>query len=114
MLTFSNWILPRIEFSMLSCGRVLFIISPILGWGGSKKEADLTRELSSSRLTRMNDCLQPVMQYWVGSSRHGDPTNYWTPNARCLKGMLHDLDCWRVETKLHDLHGGRLITHAWR
>jgi tRNA (mo5U34)-methyltransferase len=84
-------------------------------WGGIKKAADMTREtLIIETATSMNDRSEPAMQYWVGDSLHGDPTNFWTPNEHCLRAMLMDMGFSRVDTILHNRGGGRLVARAWR
>lgn len=38
----------------------------------------------------------PLMQFFPGATRDGDPTNYWGPNVRCVDAMLTETE-FRVE-----------------
>jgi tRNA (mo5U34)-methyltransferase len=38
----------------------------------------------------------PLMQFFPGAVCHGDPTNYWGPNVRCVEAMLTETE-FRVE-----------------
>jgi tRNA (mo5U34)-methyltransferase len=38
----------------------------------------------------------PLMQFFQGAAYHGDPTNYWGPNVRCVEAMLGETE-FRVE-----------------
>jgi tRNA (mo5U34)-methyltransferase len=55
-----------------------------------------------------NACL---MQFYPGESLNGDPSNYWAPNAACVRGLL---DAAGFETTAEDVAGPRGIFHARR
>jgi hypothetical protein len=51
------------------------------------------------------------MQFYPGDSLNGDHSNYWAPNAACMRGML---DAAGFETTAEDVAGSRGIFHARR
>jgi hypothetical protein len=51
------------------------------------------------------------MQFYPGESLNGDPSNYWAPNAACVRGLL---DAAGFETTAEDVAGPRGIFHARR
>jgi tRNA (mo5U34)-methyltransferase len=52
-----------------------------------------------------------LMQFYPGDSLNGDHSNYWAPNAACMRGML---DAAGFETTAEDVAGSRGIFHARR
>jgi tRNA (mo5U34)-methyltransferase len=52
-----------------------------------------------------------LMQFYPGDTLNGDPSNYWAPNAACVRGMLGAAG---FETKAEDVAGSRGIFHARR
>ena len=62
----------------------------------------------------------PLMRYHLGASLFGDPTNYWSPNVRCLQDMLREIGFVRFEHvpsptfPEQTLDRARVVMHAWR
>jgi tRNA (mo5U34)-methyltransferase len=52
-----------------------------------------------------------LMQFYPGDTLNGDHSNYWAPNAACVRGML---DAAGFETTAEDVAGSRGIFHARR
>ncbi|MGH6985830.1 MAG: class I SAM-dependent methyltransferase [Caulobacteraceae bacterium] len=70
-------------------------------------------------VTTHDDFEIPVAHYHVGSSLRGDPTNFWTPNRRCLEDMLRDCGFSRFEavpnpSVAQNPELERTVMHAWR
>lgn len=59
----------------------------------------------------MQEIAAPAMRFYPGSEANNDPTNWWGPNAACLKAMLLDVGFRRVEVKQA---APRAVLHAWR
>ncbi len=49
----------------------------------------------------LHDVASPAMQFFPGSELDGDPTNWWSPNPRCLTEMLLALGFRRVDFTPH-------------
>jgi tRNA (mo5U34)-methyltransferase len=55
---------------------------------------------------------KPVMQFHPGSTLGNDPTNWWTPNRRCVEAMLRDLGFKQVRFTQPDWRWRRGLFHA--
>lgn len=60
----------------------------------------------------MIDSDKPVMRFYPGDEINGDSTNWWGPNAACVKAMLHDVGFAHVE-QLPSM-AGRVVMRASR
>lgn len=54
----------------------------------------------------------PAMRFYPGSEINGDPTNWWGPNAVCIRAMLNDVGFAQVDE--YPAHGSRVVMHARR
>jgi tRNA (mo5U34)-methyltransferase len=52
-----------------------------------------------------------LMQFYPGDTLRGDPTNYWAPNAACMRGMMRTAG---FEVIGEDVQGTRGIWHGRR
>ena len=57
---------------------------------------------------------KPVMQFHPGQTLENDPTNWWTPNRRCLEEMLRDIGFRQIRFTQPDWRGRRGMFHARR
>ena len=57
---------------------------------------------------------RPVMQFHPGRTLENDPTNWWTPNRRCVEDMLRDLGFRRIRFTQPDWRWRRGLFHAQR
>ena len=57
---------------------------------------------------------KPVMQFHPGQTLENDPTNWWTPNRRCVEEMLRDIGFRRIRFTQPDWRGRRGMFHARR
>jgi tRNA (mo5U34)-methyltransferase len=86
-------------------------------FGGLKKASEMCNDhLVVETHTDMNDIIEPVMRFHLGSSLNGDPTNFWSPNENCLLDMLRELNFKRFETSRRPAESkeGRMVVHAWK
>ena len=98
---------------VLFAGVLYHLRHPFLGL---EHASSLTRDLLIvETATSMNHVLEPVLRYHLGAELNGDPTNFWTPNERCLRDMLTELGFKRIDTVITSSRGApRLVAHAWR
>lgn len=66
-----------------------------------------------TRMT-MRHSRKPVMQFHPGRTLENDPTNWWTPNRRCVEAMLRDLDFRQIRFTQPDWRWRRGLFHARR
>jgi tRNA (mo5U34)-methyltransferase len=59
----------------------------------------------------MTDTDKPAMRFYPDSEVNNDATNWWGPNAACIKAMLLDVGFKRVEITRS---APRAVLHAWR
>lgn len=59
----------------------------------------------------MTDTDKPAMRFYPGDEVNNDATNWWGPNAACIKAMLLDVGFKRVEITRS---APRAVLHAWR
>ncbi|HEY7580204.1 MAG TPA: methyltransferase domain-containing protein [Acetobacteraceae bacterium] len=64
-----------------------------------------------TRMT-MRHLRKPVMQFHPGGTLGSDPTNWWTPNRRCVEAMLRDLGFQRIRFTQPDWRWRRGMFHA--
>lgn len=57
---------------------------------------------------------KPVMQFHPGQTLENDPTNWWTPNRRCVEEMLRDIGFRQIRFTQPDWRGRRGMFHARR
>ncbi len=57
---------------------------------------------------------KPVMQFHPSGTLENDPTNWWTPNRRCVEAMLRDIGFQRIRFTQPDWRGRRGMFHAGR
>jgi tRNA (mo5U34)-methyltransferase len=62
----------------------------------------------------LRDIDRPAMAFYPGDELLGDKTNWWGPNERCMKALLHGHDFAEVEFAEHPGGPARGIFHAWR
>ena len=85
-------------------------------FGGLKKAADMYDEcLVVETHSDMNNINEPVMRYYLGRELANDPTNYWGPNAPCLKAMMREIGFTRFESHFFEtgVKSTRLFMHGW-
>ncbi|MGO8866809.1 MAG: class I SAM-dependent methyltransferase [Alphaproteobacteria bacterium] len=82
-------------------------------FGGLKRVSKLTRELAvvETHVAEL-DNPNPVMRYWLNDELGSDPTNFFSPNHRCLESMLRDVGFKRL--RFTPTHPERTIVHAWK
>jgi tRNA (mo5U34)-methyltransferase len=66
-----------------------------------------------TRMT-MRHIRKPVMQFHPGASLEEDPTNWWTPNRRCVEEMLRDIGFRQIRFTQPDWRWRRGLFHARR
>jgi len=66
-----------------------------------------------TRMT-MRHIRKPVMQFHPGGTLGNDPTNWWTPNRRCVEAMLRDLGFQQIRFTQPDWLRRRGMFHASR
>jgi tRNA (mo5U34)-methyltransferase len=78
-----------------------------------ERVADLTTDtlIVETRMT-MRHIRKPVMQFHPGMTLGNDPTNWWTPNRRCVEAMLHELGFQQVRFTQPDWLWRRGMFHA--
>ena len=99
---------------VIFCG-VLYHLKDMVG--GLSRAASVTKDLLIvETLTEMNHVTEPAARYYVSGEHNNDTSNFWGPNAACVKGMLKDLGFKRFESWMQDpvKEKTRLILHAWR
>lgn len=84
-------------------------------YGGLKKAADMTNNLLIVESTAYQGCPdEPVMRYHLGSELCNDPSNFWSPNALCLRNMLTEIGFTKIEILLNEDTNWRLVAKAWK
>jgi len=78
-----------------------------------ERVADLAMDtlIVETRMT-MRHIRKPVMQFHPGATLGNDPTNWWTPNRRCVEAMLRDLGFQQVRFTQPDWLWRRGMFHA--
>jgi tRNA (mo5U34)-methyltransferase len=78
-----------------------------------ERVADLTTDtlIVETRMT-MRHTRKPVMQFHPGMTLGNDPTNWWTPNRRCVEAMLRELGFQQVRFTQPDWLWRRGMFHA--
>jgi tRNA (mo5U34)-methyltransferase len=78
-----------------------------------ERVADLTTDtlIVETRMT-MRHMRKPVMQFHPGKTLGNDPTNWWTPNRRCVEVMLRELGFQQVRFTQPDWLWRRGMFHA--
>jgi tRNA (mo5U34)-methyltransferase len=66
-----------------------------------------------TRMT-MRHTRKPVMQFHPGQTLENDPTNWWTPNRRCVEAMLRDVGFREIRFTQPDWRWRRGMFHARR
>jgi tRNA (mo5U34)-methyltransferase len=78
-----------------------------------ERVADLTTDtlIVETRMT-MRHMRKPVMQFHPGMTLGNDPTNWWTPNRRCVEAMLRELGFQQIRFTQPDWLWRRGMFHA--
>ena len=101
-------------------------------YGGLERAAAMAENLLIvETVTNCNHLEEPVMRHFLRTELDGDPTNFFAPNAACLRSILTELGFETIEIARNpglplpedaaeeDIKGGSLnhdrhIVHAWR
>ncbi|MCI0598384.1 MAG: DUF1698 domain-containing protein [Beijerinckiaceae bacterium] len=67
-------------------------------YAGLERAAAMTHDLLIvETVTACNVLPIAVMRFYLGKELNNDPTNFWAPNVRCLRGLLNGLGFGRID-----------------